>query len=104
MTSWTKSGPSRSYTDKRKERRQILTHVGAIASTEGALLVACAVRDISLSGARLEIEPGHEVPDEFILLLSRNGRARRLCKAMWRSDTEIGVRFQAEPAAAESAD
>lgn len=104
MTSWTKSGQSRSYTDKRRERRQALSHVAAIASTEGALVTACAVRDISLSGARLEVEPGHEIPDEFVLLLSRNGRARRRCTVMWRSDTEIGVRFHPEPVADEAAD
>jgi hypothetical protein len=37
--------------------------------------------------------PG-DLPEMLLLSLSRNGKVRRHCRLMWRSEDEIGVHFQ----------
>ncbi len=54
----------------------------------------CVVADISDSGARLDVDTPDSVPDRFILLLSKNGHARRICRTVWRSSSQIGVQFE----------
>jgi hypothetical protein len=41
----------------------------------------------------IEIQKPSEVPDKFTLLLSRDGKVRRQCHVMRRSETGIGVQF-----------
>jgi hypothetical protein len=56
--------------------------------------VVCTLLDISDSGARLALPASTEVPDEFVLLLSANGKARRRCRVAWRGNRDqIGVQF-----------
>ena len=45
------------------------------------------------TGARLEIKNLEAVPDQFMLLLSYDGRLRRQCSVVWRSETAIGIEF-----------
>jgi hypothetical protein len=49
--------------------------------------------DISDTGARLKTDASQALPDEFILLLSHDGRLHRQCTVAWRSATAVGVRF-----------
>jgi PilZ domain len=49
--------------------------------------------DVSSGGAKLQLQAPIEVPDDFILVLSKNGQVCRRCKIAWRSETEIGVQF-----------
>jgi hypothetical protein len=49
--------------------------------------------DLSGTGARLETKAPEALPDEFILLLSHDGRLHRQCSVAWRSANSIGVRF-----------
>jgi hypothetical protein len=49
--------------------------------------------DISGTGARLKINASQALPDEFILLLSHDGRLHRRCTVAWRSAMTVGVRF-----------
>jgi PilZ domain len=49
--------------------------------------------DISETGARIELENTAAVPDKFILALSANGVARRVCRVVWRKPQELGVKF-----------
>jgi hypothetical protein len=51
------------------------------------------VSDISQSGARLDVGSSNDCPDHFVLMLSKNGAARRFCAVMWRRGTEMGVKF-----------
>jgi PilZ domain-containing protein len=86
-------------TDKRRSRRRPLHHEGRIKRADGEPQIPCSVRDISATGARLAVEMPAAVPDQFILLLSRDGRTRRACTVVWRSAEEIGVEFLSEPGA-----
>jgi hypothetical protein len=54
----------------------------------------CSMSDVSHTGARIDVDAGDEVPDRFVLLLSESGQPRRLCRVVWRSETQIGVHFE----------
>ena len=54
----------------------------------------CSLSDISITGARLDIDESKPIPDNFTLLLASNGSARRLCRVVWRKPRQIGVTFE----------
>ena len=62
---------------RRKPRRQFHYHASILV--EGDKPFVCAIADISETGARIQLEDERELPDRFILLLTRNGDARRHC-------------------------
>lgn len=50
--------------------------------------------DVSHTGARLVLETNDELPDCFLLLLTRKGGcARRSCRVVWRTGVTVGVKF-----------
>ena len=53
----------------------------------------CAIADISETGARLVLAKECDLPERFILLLTRRGEARRLCRLVWRDGLAAGVAF-----------
>jgi hypothetical protein len=55
----------------------------------------CAIADISDTGARLVLESECELPERFVLLLTRRGEARRHCRLIWRNGLSAGVEFPA---------
>ena len=81
--------------ERRKSRRRTLSYGASIVSFDGTLKRDCVIDDISAIGAKLKIEAPKELPEEFVLLLSARGEARRRCKIAWRGAQEIGVRFRA---------
>ena len=60
---------------------------------------ACAIVDISGTGARINVETSDIIPDRFVLLLTGTGAARRNCHVVWRRSRQIGVTFEQRPAA-----
>jgi hypothetical protein len=79
--------------EKRKKarkslRHQVWLHYGKDQSASGT------ISDVSDSGARLDLDKPDGIPDRFILLLSKNGQARRLCRVVWRAEHQIGVQFE----------
>ena len=52
------------------------------------------VSDISDTGARIDVQDSNAIPDQFVLLLSSNGAARRFCRVVWRKPTQMGVKFE----------
>jgi hypothetical protein len=79
--------------EQRRDRRYYVAQGARIAGADGGILTTCRILDISARGARLEMDALDTVPDDFILLLSRDGRLRRQCLTVWRSETAIGVEF-----------
>jgi PilZ domain-containing protein len=57
---------------------------------------ACTVTDVSETGARIKIDKPDDLPEKFVLLLSTTGKARRLCRVIWRSKKDAGVKFVVE--------
>lgn len=78
--------------DKRTSPRRRTLKSGKIVSSDGSLSIDCIVRNISKSGARLQVPPTVAVPREFTLL-DGQGRNPRQATVIWRRGSEIGVRF-----------
>jgi len=73
-------------------RRTIRQRV-QLVGVDGASLGHCVIRDISATGAQLAFKTPKALPENFILLLSPDGRVRRQCAVVWRSDDALGVKF-----------
>jgi hypothetical protein len=76
--------------DKRKAARRNVIKTGNIFF--GKRREVCTVRDISATGAALEVADPSIVPDRFTLVLEMES-ASRWCDAVWRKHRQIGVRF-----------
>ena len=57
-----------------------------------AAAIDCVIKNMSETGAALEVETPVGIPDEFTLLIKPNS-TRRNCRVAWRSAKRIGVRF-----------
>jgi PilZ domain len=66
-------------------------------TSNGMLVTQCALRDISVTGANIAVEDPTTVPNEFVLLFTKNGSVRRDCSLVWRGDSHVGVRFSSRP-------
>ena len=77
---------------RRKPRRNF--HYNASVLLDGTSPPRpCAISDISETGARIMLEAECELPERFILLLTRSGEARRHCRLIWRNGLSAGVSF-----------
>jgi PilZ domain len=81
---------------ERKDRRQSASAPGYLYSTDGWPLGECQLVDVSKTGAKLVHEIEDEMPAQFMLSFSRNGKVRRQCQTVWKKENEIGVRFVAD--------
>jgi hypothetical protein len=82
----------KSYIKQRQSPRQREERRVWIDNGSGAMR-ECTLWDISEAGARITVESPREVPFEFFLLLSKDGKTRRRCRVVWRSEDQIGARF-----------
>jgi len=79
----------------RKDKRKPIAAEGMIYDTQGKPLIAVTVRNVSISGAQLELTTEVELPPHFSLALTRSGNVRRPCKRIWQFATVAGVSFYA---------
>ena len=56
----------------------------------------CIVRNLSKTGACLELGHDDPAPDDFLLVFDSDQSHFR-CRVVWRKDSRIGVRFQPAP-------
>ncbi len=75
---------------RRSPRRRTLKGGSILFGTAAA--VDCIIRNMSETGAALEVEGPVVVPDDFTLLI-RPEIIKRNCHVAWRSTKKIGVRF-----------
>jgi hypothetical protein len=54
--------------------------------------INCLVRNISISGAALDVTDPHDIPERFDLLFKADG-TRIPCHVVWRQGEQIGVAF-----------
>ena len=54
--------------------------------------IECVVRNLSASGACLEMDCPGSLPEDFSLIIKPEN-VRRACHLVWRSDHRLGVRF-----------
>lgn len=57
--------------------------------------IECTVRNLSASGAALEVRSPLWFPDRFILNIASDG-LRKPCHIVWRRERRMGVEFDAE--------
>jgi PilZ domain-containing protein len=83
--------------DEMEERRKTPRHrtlkAGSIALT-GASRIDCSVRNLSQSGAMLEVVSPLGIPEEFVLVIA-NDHVQQPCHVVWRTTTRLGVEFKA---------
>jgi hypothetical protein len=77
--------------EKRKTSRRRVLKVGTIALKSGGGF-SCIVRDISETGACLEVASPFGIPDDFTLVIE-NDHIQRSCHVAWRKDKRIGITF-----------
>jgi len=75
--------------NRKNERLQVL-ETGTI-SFQGSRIDS-AVHDISVGGAKLEIDGDIVIPNSFDLLL-HNDSGKQRCHVVWRKQARIGVAF-----------
>jgi hypothetical protein len=86
-------GNYRSQAELRKSPRRKFHYNATIIIERGAEPFPCAIVDISESGARLQLKNSSELPERFVLLLTKGSGPRRDCKIVWRDGLLIGVQF-----------
>ena len=77
--------------NQRKAPRRRTLKSGTIILGKKAQL-PCAVRNLSETGACLEVQATFEIPSTF--LFGMPGRPPRTCKVIWRNDRQLGVQFR----------
>lgn len=76
--------------EKRSTSRQRVLKAGSIEFGGGA--VDCIVRNLSESGAALDIASPVGIPNDVVLFIPADHR-RYPCVVAWRKEKRIGVRF-----------
>jgi len=77
--------------EKRAEPRHRVLKRGTLAFNGGGGL-DCTVRNISSSGARIDIANPVGVPNRFTLVIESD-RFMRRCHAVWSNEQRIGLAF-----------
>ncbi len=80
--------------DKRVRARRSIAHTAHVA-TGVSQPIACRVIDVSELGARLVVGDPQTMPQQFLIVLGP--KLSRWCDVMWRSETEVGVKFTPPP-------
>ena len=76
--------------DKRKSRRTRVLKAGMIAF--GGSTISCTVRNLTTSGAMLDVVSPLGVPREFTLVIPSDD-VRRECRLVWVKERRMGVSF-----------
>ncbi|MDQ0457648.1 PilZ domain-containing protein [Rhizobium paknamense] len=85
------SVPPREPTVERPRRTRVLKG-GLAAFHEGHSAVPCIVRDLSDTGAKIELDVGWIVPSHFTLFVELDG-FKVECEKVWHRGNLYGVRF-----------
>jgi len=79
-----------SETEKRGLFRHRVLKAGTIEF--GGSAIDCTVRNLSATGAALDVPSPVGIPDKFDLVVSSDA-LRFACRVLWRKAQRIGVRF-----------
>jgi hypothetical protein len=58
----------------------------------GGAGISCTIRNLSETGAALEVVSPIGIPQEFILVVEADNSTRQ-CRVVWRKERRIGVTF-----------
>jgi hypothetical protein len=92
--------PRPSFIEQRRSTREHVDFPAWIQSDVEVRSRECTVLDVSDGGARIMVSQRMRIPTEFWLVFSRDGKKRRRCRVVWRSEDQIGVTYlgQLQPA------
>lgn len=79
--------------NKRGDPRQRVLKSGKIVFAGGSFSVDCTIRNLSTTGARLQVPTTVAIPDRFVLVDAHAG-TRREATVVWRKADQLGVRFE----------
>ena len=91
------TGSLRQQAELRKHKRQPLHYPAWIFLAPDRKPLECMMSDVSKSGAKIMFSGDDEIPDQFMLLLSADGKTRRKCRVAWREAKRLGVEFLGAP-------
>jgi hypothetical protein len=77
--------------NKRVAPRRRVLKTGYIVISDKAPKLECTVRNISETGASIQVSTTIGIPSIFDVIIDG---ARRHCRSVWRTDTKIGIAFQ----------
>jgi len=83
-----------SQDDARRARRRAVTKSAVIVHGDGKFHVPCTIRDISASGARIQVAIGIAIPDRIYLIDLESQLAFEAVMA-WKHLPRCGLRFVA---------
>jgi hypothetical protein len=85
------SGTAREPAGTRNKARRAAGKTGRINAR--GLSEVCTVREMSPTGAALDVVNASKVPNSFLLVLEMESAARN-CAVIWRKDRQLGVEFR----------
>jgi hypothetical protein len=81
----------RFMSESRAAHRHRVLKAGAIEFSGGGA-ISCAVRNLSASGAAIEVVSALDIPDRLVLCIPAE-HFKRHCHVVWRNEKRIGVAF-----------
>jgi hypothetical protein len=79
-------------------RTRVARNAKIIPPRHGSM-IHCTVQNITSTGACLKLANTYGMPETFELTFEQ-GRTRRACRVVWRTNDELGVAFEDQPASA----
>lgn len=76
---------------RRKAPRRRVLKTGSIEFADTA--IECTVRNMSATGAAIEVVTPLFIPDRFTLVI-QSEQSRRTCRVVWRTGPRMGVAFE----------
>ncbi len=76
--------------EKRGIFRKRILKTAQIILSEKAPKLDCAVRNLSQTGACLQVSTTYGIPANFEVVIEG---VRRACRSVWRTDTKLGITF-----------
>ncbi|QCK85565.1 PilZ domain-containing protein [Phreatobacter aquaticus] len=84
--------------DNRRTARRSVRYRATIENVLDGSLIPCQIHDVSATGAKLQVAPGTDIPEQFVLHLAPGGASRRVCKRVWRDGNVLGALFMSDGA------
>ena len=83
-------------TDRRSHSRKRVLKGAVISYSHGNMSLPCVVRDISDTGARIQLHPDQRIPDRFKLVVELDGMEVD-GMVVWRNGEQAAVNFESQP-------
>ena len=80
-----------SQVERRRAKRSTTLKKGKIVFNNAMCTVECTIKDLSTTGAGLELPLWEDLPEDFTLVIA--GGASRQCEVAWSSNNRLGVQF-----------